>query len=441
VQGVTETHEWIHIGEIMSELFQSSVKANSSDIAPARGVLQRKCDCGTHTIAGGECDSCQKEKVSGNLQRAATNAEGVNEVPPLVHEVVSSSGQPLDAGTRSFMESRFDHDFSRVRVHTDAKAAESARAVNARAYTVGHNLVFGAGQYSASTSRGQRLLAHELTHVVQQSGVVAGVQPNSITDSHHPTEREADQAAQAVLDGQRPEIALKSSGTMLHREKDDLVAYSGGQTGSITVVQARRVIYSSSGAVSGHPGFGQHVKNSGPIPDGNYMMHPQVTQPPVSKLQSGVCGADGFSQGYQEITSTDQSPCEGAHYCNIPCPTQAKPAQMCFTPVDCWGPKRIKIEGSAKVKKPGGGTVTRDGFFLHGGNPKDAVSSGCVKAPSNDVFTEIRKLKGAVPFCVASACPPWLDDAITSAKLISFIKEEVGSAYDRVVSGVRDVLP
>jgi hypothetical protein len=115
---------------------------------------------------------------------------------------------------------------------------------------------------------------------------------------------------------------------------------------------------------------------------------------------------------------------------------------MCFTPVDCWGTKRIRIEGSTKVKKPGGGgTVTRDGFFLHGGNPKDAVSSGCVKAPSNDVFTEIRKLKGAVPFCVASACPSWLDAAITSAKFISFIKEEVGSAFDRVVSGVRDALP
>jgi len=411
----------------MSGKVSAQAKANSSDTLPMSGVLQRKCDCGTHTIAGGECDSCQKEKASGNLQRTATNTEPVNGVPPLVHEVVSSSGQPLDAGTRSFMESRFDHDFSHVRVHTDAKAAESARAVKARAYTVGHNLVFGAGQYSASTSRGQRLLAHELTHVVQQSGVIAGVQPNCITDSHHPTEREADQAAQAVLDGQRPQIASKASGTMLQREKDDLVAYSGGQSGSIIVVQNKAVIYSSSAAVSGHPGSGTFQKGAGPIPDGDYMMHPQITQPTVSKIQSGVCGADGFSQGYQEITSTDQSPCEGAHYCNIPCPTKAKPAQMCFTPVDCWGPKRIKIEGSAKVKKPGGGTVTRDGFFLHGGNPKDAVSSGCVKALSNDVFTEIRKLKGAVRFCVGTACPPELIAGVKAAEVINEVVQGIGS--------------
>ena len=67
------------------------------------------------------------------------------------------------------MELRFGHDFSRVRVHTDAKAAESARAVNALAYTVGHDMAFGAGQYVPETSEGRQLVAHELAHVVQQS--------------------------------------------------------------------------------------------------------------------------------------------------------------------------------------------------------------------------------------------------------------------------------
>ena len=89
-------------------------------------------------------------------------------VPPIVHEVLRSPGQPLDVATRAFMEPRFGHDFSGVRVHTDAKAAESARAVNALAYTVGRNVVFGAGQYLPQTNAGQRLLAHELTHTVQQ---------------------------------------------------------------------------------------------------------------------------------------------------------------------------------------------------------------------------------------------------------------------------------
>ena len=89
---------------------------------------------------------------------------------PLVDEVLSSGGgQPLDESTRSFMEPRFGHDFSRVRVHTDERAAESARAVNALAYTAGQDVVFGGGQYEPGTNEGKKLLAHELTHVVQQN--------------------------------------------------------------------------------------------------------------------------------------------------------------------------------------------------------------------------------------------------------------------------------
>lgn len=89
--------------------------------------------------------------------------------PPLIHEVLRSPGQPLDAKTRAFMEPRFGHDFSKVRIHTDRRSAESAQAINALAYTVGQRIVFGAGQYNPETSVGQHLLAHELTHTVQQN--------------------------------------------------------------------------------------------------------------------------------------------------------------------------------------------------------------------------------------------------------------------------------
>jgi hypothetical protein len=91
--------------------------------------------------------------------------------------VLNSPGQPLNGGTRAFMEPRFGHDFSRVRVHADAKAAESAQAVNALAYTVGTDVVFGNGQYEPATANGQRLLGHELAHVVQQG---AELQPQVI---------------------------------------------------------------------------------------------------------------------------------------------------------------------------------------------------------------------------------------------------------------------
>jgi hypothetical protein len=89
-------------------------------------------------------------------------------VPPIVHDVLRSHGQALDPTTRAFMESRFGHDFSKVRVHTDANAAESARAVNALAYTVGQDIVFGTDQYMPETFEGKSLLTHELVHVIQQ---------------------------------------------------------------------------------------------------------------------------------------------------------------------------------------------------------------------------------------------------------------------------------
>ena len=90
-------------------------------------------------------------------------------VPPIVNDVLRSAGRPLDSSTRVFMEDRFGHDFSKVRVHSDPVAANSASAVNAQAYTVGSQIVFGEGRYNAG-AEGQHLLAHELAHVVQQSG-------------------------------------------------------------------------------------------------------------------------------------------------------------------------------------------------------------------------------------------------------------------------------
>ena len=81
----------------------------------------------------------------------------------------AAPGSPLDAETRAFFELRFGRDFSAVRIHADSRAAESARAVNALAYTVGNNIAMGTNQYTPRTEQGKRLLAHELVHVMQQS--------------------------------------------------------------------------------------------------------------------------------------------------------------------------------------------------------------------------------------------------------------------------------
>jgi len=157
--------------------------ARMTALRPSQGImLQRKCACGGSAEAEGECAECKAEREA-TLQRRAANASpaSTNGVPPIVHNVLRSPGQPLDTGTRAFMEPRFGHDFSQVRVHTDARAAESARAVNALAYTVGRDVVFGAGQYGWGTSEGRQLMAHELTHIMQQSGAATGTpMPSSL---------------------------------------------------------------------------------------------------------------------------------------------------------------------------------------------------------------------------------------------------------------------
>lgn len=139
------------------------------------------------------------------VQRAAAPVPDAQpEAAELVDAALASDGQPLDRETRAFMEPRFGHDFSRVRIHSDPTANASARGVSAHAYTVGQHIVFGAGQYNPATPSGQRLLAHELTHVVQQAAGPAAPQTNAleISDPGDPQELAADAAAEAVLSGE-----------------------------------------------------------------------------------------------------------------------------------------------------------------------------------------------------------------------------------------------
>jgi hypothetical protein len=119
--------------------------------------------------------------------------------PSIVHNVLRSGGQQLDAGARAFFESRMRHDFSRVRIHTGAMAAKSADAVGALAYTVGPDIVFGAGQYAPGTPEGRALLAHELVHTMQQRSATGTNLRISTPDEA--SERQADLVAGKVLTG------------------------------------------------------------------------------------------------------------------------------------------------------------------------------------------------------------------------------------------------
>lgn len=226
---------------------------------PAPGVLQRKCECGKGTSADGECQACGKQKNS--LQRktesgatllsnsplgiqsklsigasddplekeadriadqvlaaptraAASSAalriqrfehhvgDGVTTVPASVDRVLASPGIPLEVTLRHDMEQRFGHDFSQVRIHAGAVAEQSAQDVNAQAYTVGHNMVFASERFVPGMQTGRRLIAHELTHVVQQGGASAVLQRQpaasanpAATDAAQPSREESNDAS------------------------------------------------------------------------------------------------------------------------------------------------------------------------------------------------------------------------------------------------------
>jgi hypothetical protein len=128
----------------------------------------------------------------------------------LVRRPLGQSGRPLDAATADRMGQRFAHDFSHVRVHDDAVAAASSRAVDAEAFTVGHHVVFAHGRYSPGTGPGDRLLAHELTHVVQQAGQRIGSGPLPVVPHGAPSEREA-------RSGRTAHAAMPPGGTRLQR--------------------------------------------------------------------------------------------------------------------------------------------------------------------------------------------------------------------------------
>lgn len=176
---------------------------------------QTKAQCESDRVSASSVRSTEKKQTSlmkdswpskpVPFQPYSASCEYPNEVPSIVHNVLRSPGKPLDSNTLTLMKSRFNHDFSHVRVHTDDRAAASARTVNALAYTVGRKVVLGTGNGPLRTIGGQRLLAHELTHVLQQRrfGDVEPESVNKICMCDDPLERQAAEFAVSVSSGRR----------------------------------------------------------------------------------------------------------------------------------------------------------------------------------------------------------------------------------------------
>ncbi|MBW7885460.1 MAG: DUF4157 domain-containing protein, partial [Caldilineaceae bacterium] len=197
-----------------------STQTQTSNRQNAGGrVLQRKCACGRDAGPTGECAECRRKRP---LQRkgagpasAVQAAEPAAGISPAVESVLHSPGHRLDGQTRARMEQRFGHDFGQVRIHTGTQAAASARAVQAQAFTVGHDIVFGERRYDPGSSNGMRLLAHELAHVVQQRDAMFPTGGLTVASDHW--EHEADTAAQAAVSGRPARIRRRAQHAMIAR--------------------------------------------------------------------------------------------------------------------------------------------------------------------------------------------------------------------------------
>ena len=213
----------------MSAMTAARVAAPSGAKAAGSRLLQRKCGCRARaSSAAGECPECERKKrlqrklaigaandplekeadriadhvVAGRshdprvaaplrIQRFTAQPDGIAASAPAgVDRALARPGVPLEPSLRHTMEERLGYDFSQVRVHADAQSAASARQIYAHAYTSGNHIVFGAGRYAPATLEGRRLLAHELTHVVQQTGVRAAIQRDGSGSNEAPNAAE-----------------------------------------------------------------------------------------------------------------------------------------------------------------------------------------------------------------------------------------------------------
>src|SRR6185436_452726 len=168
------------------------------NFSPGKNIVSRKCA------------ACEEEE---KIHRKESSSDSTSAAPSIVHDVLSAGGRSMDSETRSFMELRFNYDFSNVKIHDNDLAAKSAGSINALAYTSGNNVVFNSGQYNTNSDSGKRLLAHELTHVVQRNSSKEKINSKNII--------QRDLAVEPVVDAE-PVDALsrrKMVGALEHNRK------------------------------------------------------------------------------------------------------------------------------------------------------------------------------------------------------------------------------
>lgn len=205
---------------------ESSLRPKASRSEEAESAVALKAAMSGRFDAAGASGLMGLQRAIGN----AGTAELIEQERSPVHDVIGSGGSPMEPTIRADMEGRLGHDFGDVRIHTDAAAHDSAKSVNAQAYTVGSDIVFQQGKYDPGSQSGQHMLAHELTHVVQQrSGPVDGTDAGGgvkVSDPSDRFEREAVVNADRVMSSApaaTPDVQRSADGVVpvVQREEEE----------------------------------------------------------------------------------------------------------------------------------------------------------------------------------------------------------------------------
>jgi Domain of unknown function (DUF4157) len=357
-------------------------QTGSRHMAKSTTPIQRTCECGNHITPGaGTCERCRRGHAA-------------------VHGVVSP-GRQLAPATRAYMEKRIrtgsaSPTFASVRVHDGPEATKSAKALDARAYTAGHHIVFGAGEFAPERAEGRRLLAHELAHVVQQDGAKSTAEKIFAAEGH--LEREAEAVASAIDSPQPVQVTARAAEGVQRQRIGTAAKHPGGVPSPFKTVEATfdgatfvlkgdgKAILSVA-AQSGRPISvrAADAKACGGSTAESYLNNPRY----VGIKDNGPIPEGEYQFRYEQIATFSAAEqlqmTLGGHYTD-PFGTSLHGGD--------WGSGRVALR-PVKIlpgKKGCGDTKTRSGFFLHGGVLPG--SSGCIDIGNTGMDDLVRSLAG-----------------------------------------------
>jgi len=332
----------------------------------------------------GDQSEQEADRVAGEAVRA------LERDPHHAPNSMNTGGNQLSPSLNAFFESRFGHDLQQVHLHTGDQAATAARTVNARAFTVGQDIVFGAGQYAPNTTAGLELLAHELTHVMQQTGggsraqLSSQAQPSGVLQCSPDEKRAESSSTPHATDFSSIRMHFDGRDLIVTGDRRELFRFSSQSGRPVRISEQDASQCGANPVIDSYMNDARFVgvTDFGPIPEGTYTFSPPAIErftggEQFELVMAGIFGSSKTTIKGHEIHSGD------------------------------WGGGRVSLSPRGRLREgPCGNANKRSGFYLHGGIM--AGSSGCIDI-GGDFDTLVDFLTGyrrSVTLTVAYEHPP-----------------------------------